>query len=93
MHTDSPCIEIRVNKPSLDVIHVSATKGLAGWKLDGFKNDELAAPDQLQDQFNWIIYELAKYVDETSVWTNLDTGQQISAWEAMTLLTADDDND
>ena len=93
MFTDSACIEIRVNKPSVDVIHVYATKALGGWKLDGFKGDQLAAPDQIQDQFNWIVYELAKYVDETSIWTNLDTGKQISAWEAMTLLTADDDDE
>jgi hypothetical protein len=93
MHTNSPCIEIRVNRPSVDVIHVSASRDLAGWKLDGFKGDQLAAPDQIQDEFCWIVHELAKYVDETSIWVNLDTGQEISAWEAMMLLTKVDDED
>ena len=92
MWTESPLIEIRVSKPSVDTIHVSAEKGV-GWKMDGFKGEQLASPDELQGQFNWVVHSLAKYVDETSVWTNLDTGEEISAWEAMMLLTRDDASD
>jgi hypothetical protein len=92
MWTDSPVIEIRVNSPAVDVIHVSAEK-TAGWKLDGWKGDTHGAPDQLQDNFDCIVNVLAKYVDESSVWTNLKTGRKISAWEAMTILTKYDDED
>jgi hypothetical protein len=92
MWTESPLIKVRVNKPHVDVIHVSTEKGL-GWKLDGLKGDELVVPDELQDHFEWIVHELAKYVDETSVWINADTEREISAWEAMTLLTKVDDED
>ena len=92
MWTESPLIEVRVNKPNVDVIHVSTEKGL-GWKLDGFKDDQLVPPDELQEHFEWIVHKLAKYVDETSVWINTDSGQEISAWEAITLLTKVDDED
>ncbi len=92
MWTESPLIEVRVNKPRVDVIHLSTEKGI-GWKIDGFKDEQLASPDELQDHFNFIVNRLAQFVDETSVWTNIDTGKQISAWEAMTLLTKIDDKE
>ena len=92
MWTDSPLIEVWVNKPAVDVIHVSAEKGV-GWKLDGFKGEDLASPDELQDRFEAIVHSLARYVDETSVWKNSETGQVISAWAAMALLTKVDEED
>jgi hypothetical protein len=92
MWTDSPVIAVTVMRPTVDVIHVSAGLNY-GWKLDGFKGDELVAPDQLQDRFDVIIRELAMYVDDTTVWTNTETGESISAWEAMRLLTKADGED
>ena len=85
---DSPVVSIRVNHPKVDIINVYADSQLEGWKLDGRQgSNELAVPDQLQDQFDAVVSTLAEYVDETSVWTSTETGQVITPWEAMTLLT------
>ena len=86
MYLDSPLIRVLVNKPEVDSIDVYSQVDW-GWKLDGRKGDGLAAPDQWQDHFHAVIIQLAEYVDESSVWTNADTGEQITAWEAMKLLT------
>jgi hypothetical protein len=86
MYIDSPLIRVFVNKPEVDSIDVYSQVDW-GWKLDGRKADELAAPDQWQDHFHAVIMQLAEYVDEASVWTNVDTGGQITVWEAMKLLT------
>ena len=86
MYFDSPLVRVLLNKPEMDSIDVYS-KVDWGWKLDGRKGDELAAPDQWQDQFHAVIIQLAEYVDESSVWMNVETGEQISAWEAMILLT------
>lgn len=86
MYFDTPVIEVRVNAQNVDVIHVSAEEG-AGWKIDGWKGDQHGRPDELQDTLDSIVRSLAQYVDETSVWTNLETGKRISSWEAITILS------
>ena len=86
MYIDSPLIRVLVNKPEIDSIDVYSQVDW-GWKLDGRKGNKLAAPDQWQDHFHAVIIQLAEYVDESSVWMNADTGEQISAWDAMKLLT------
>jgi hypothetical protein len=86
MFFDTPVIEIRVNKPAVDVIHASVEQG-AGWKIDGWKDDQHGRPDELQDTLDCIVRSLAPYVDETSVWTNLETGKRISSWEAILILS------
>ena len=83
---DSPVIEIRVNRPKVDLINVSAEEGM-GWKTDGRKGDQLVAPDQYQDDLHALISDLAPYVDENSVWINTETGAEISVWAAMKLLS------
>jgi hypothetical protein len=86
MYFNSPVIRVVVNKPTVDSIDIHSQVDW-GWKLQGWKGEEIAAPDQWQDHFHAVIIQLAEFVDETCVWSNLDTGQQVSAWEAMMLLT------
>ena len=86
MWTESPLIKVCVNHPDVDVIHVSTEKGI-GWKIDGFKGDKLVSPDELQDHFNFIVRRLAQFAGDDAKWLNMQTGQEITAWEAMRLLT------
>ena len=92
MWTESHLIEVWVNRPDVDVIHVSTEKGV-GWKIDGFKGDDLVPPDELQDHFNFIVRRLAQFADNEAKWINTATGAEISSWEAMRLLTLVDDED
>ena len=92
MWTESPLIEVWVNRPDLDVIHISTENGV-GWKIDGFKGDELVPPDELQDHFNFIVRRLAQLAGDDAKWINTATGAEISSWEAMRLLTLVDDED
>lgn len=92
MWTESPLIEVWVNRPEVDVIHVSTEKGI-GWKIDGVKNDELVPPDELQDHFNFIVQRIAQFAGYDAKWINTATGAEISSLEAMRLLTLVDDED
>ena len=92
MWTDSPLIGVWVNRPEVDVIHISTEKGV-GWKIDGFKNDELVPPDELQDHFNFIVRRLAQYAGDGAKWIIAGTGREITPWEAMRLLTLVDEED
>ena len=86
MYFDSPLIRVLVNKPEVDSIDIHSQVDW-GWKLQVWKADEIAAPDQWQDHFHAVIIHLADSVDESSVWLNADTGQEITLWKAMVLLT------
>lgn len=92
MWTESPLIEVWVDHPDVDVIHLSTEKGV-GWKIDGFKGDDLVPPDELQDHFNFIVRRLAQFAGDSAKWINTATGAEISSWEAMRLLTLVDDED
>ena len=83
---DSPVIRVLVNKPTVDSINIHSSAGW-GWVVQGWKGDELAAPDQVQDDFHAVVADLADYVDDSSIWLNADTGVEITPWQAMVLLT------
>ena len=85
-YIESPLIRVIVNKPNVDCIDVHSTPDW-GWTVQGWKGKELAAPDQVQDYFHAVIMDLADFVDDSSVWLNADTGDEITVWEAMKLLT------
>ena len=85
----SPLIRVIVSKPDVDCIDIHS-KPDWGWTVQGWKGKELAAPDQVQDYFHAVIMDIADYVDDDSIWTNMDTGKQITPWQAMVLLTVDE---
>ena len=85
-YIESPLIRVVVNKPTVDCIDIHS-KPDWGWTVQGWKGKELAAPDQVQDYFHAVLMDLADYVDDSSVWLNADTGDEITVWKAMKLLT------
>jgi hypothetical protein len=85
-YIESPLIRVVVNKPTVDWIDIHS-KPNWGWTVQGWKGKELAAPDQVQDYFHAVLMDLADYVDDSSVWLNADTGDEITVWKAMKLLT------
>jgi hypothetical protein len=86
MYFDSSVIRVFVNKPTVDLIDIHSQVDW-GWKLQGWKAGEIAVPDQWQDSFHAVIANLAEYVDDSSVWLNTDSKEEITVWEAMKLLT------
>jgi hypothetical protein len=84
---DSPVIEIRVNHPKVDII-CAYCEAAMGWKTDGRKGDDLAAPDMIQDYLQGLVSDLAPFVDARAVWRRLDTGTEIDSWTAIKLLSA-----
>lgn len=86
MYFDSPVIRVLVNKPNVDSIDIHSQVDW-GRKVQGWKAGEIAVPDQWQDHFHAVIMDLAEYVDDSSVWLNTATGEEVTVWEAMKLLT------
>ncbi|WP_034920868.1 hypothetical protein [Erythrobacter sp. SD-21] len=85
----SPLIKVIVERDNVDVIHLSREEGSdwRAWKCDGFKGEELAPPDQLYEEFELFIRHLAPFVDDHSRWIRDDTGEEITSWEAIKILS------
>ena len=84
----SPLLKVLVERDDVDVIHLSREEREAwrGWKCDGFKDDQLVAPDQFYEEFELFIRHIADYIGNKAKWMRGDTGEEITAWDAITIL-------
>ena len=67
---------------------------LFGREMDGFRiytrdrdDEPIWRYDQVQDHLDHILPDLAELIDSGSTWQNSDTGELITAWDALVLLS------
>ncbi|ANU07041.1 hypothetical protein [Paraurantiacibacter namhicola] len=91
MSKDEPFLRVFPGNAAIDVIHVSREDGpqLRAWKADGFKGDELCAPDIWYEEFDLFLRHLNQYIVESDDWQNAVTGEDITYFSAIKLLTSD----
>ncbi|WP_271078764.1 hypothetical protein [Aurantiacibacter sp. MUD61] len=73
----------------MEYIHLwcEATSSGLMWAANGYVGTELAAPDIAYEDFHDFIRHLSKHVGDGATWTDLQQGDQITAWQAMVRLS------
>ena len=85
----SAFLKVYVDHPQLDYLHLSRENNPDGpaWKSDGFKgNDPYFPADLWYEKFDDFIAHVSDFIDTTARWTDGESDQTLTAWEAMALL-------
>jgi hypothetical protein len=81
------CFKVTSPKPEVD--HIIIERDAIGWKMDvvGHEHNEWPDGDTYQDTIDELMPFLATYADEASVWSDYETGQQMTFWQAVLSVT------
>lgn len=81
------CFKVSSPNPQVDYVLVERESG--GWKMDviGHEHDEWPDGDTFQDTLDELMPFLGRYTDQDSLWVDLETGQQMTFWQAVISVT------
>ena len=79
----------KISSPNPEVAYIIVERDGIGWKMDviGHEHNEWPHGDTYQDTLDELMPFLAAYADESSVWSDYETGEQITFWEAIVSVT------
>ena len=79
----------KVSSTNPEVEHIIVERDAIGWKMDVIGHEHIEWPDgdTYQDTLDELMPFLAAYADENSAWTDYDTGEKMTFWEAITSVT------
>jgi hypothetical protein len=71
------------------VDYIIVERDRIGWKMDiiGHEHNEWPHGDTYQDTLDELMPFLAVYADQESAWTDFETGEQMTFWEAIASVT------
>jgi hypothetical protein len=79
----------KVTSPNPEVKYVIIERDDMGWKMDvvGKEHNEWPDGDTYQDSVDELMPFLAKYADQNSFWSDYETGERTTFWEALLSVT------
>ena len=79
----------KVTSPRPEVEHIIIERDGIGWKMDviGHEHNEWPDGDTSQDTVDELMPFLVAYADENSVWSDFETGERMTFWQAIASVT------
>ena len=79
----------KVTSPRPGVEHIIVERDGIGWKMDviGHVHNEWPDGDTYQDTVDELMPFLVAYADENSVWSDFETGERMTFWQAIASVT------
>ena len=89
----SDFIKVFISHPEIDFLHLSREEIPTGpaWKSDGFRGSEHhGASDLWYEEFHLFLRHVSDFISEDARWTDGYTGDELTAFTAISLLAAGD---
>ena len=86
----STYVKVYVDHPHVNCLYLSRENNPNGpaWKSDGFKGEDPYFPADLwYERFDEFLAHVSNFIDKSARWTDGESDQELTAWEAIAFLT------